>query len=220
MERLIDEGAVLLGAGSETVAKTLGIIIVHLMKNPDKVKRAETEILRTMPEQTGHSWITLEKLPYLSAIIKEGLRLHHGLAARNPRVATNEDLQYKQWTIPAGIPVSSLPALIHLNSKNFPEPEAFLPERWLQSEGKDLKGERMDMLSFGKGSRSCLGINLAYAELYITLAALVLHFEFIPYETDVRNVYLERDFTIPTPRIGSLGVRAIVKKKGPEYATS
>lgn len=213
VERLTDEGAVLLGAGSETVAKTLGIIIVHLMMNSDKVKRIKTEILQTVSDQKDLSWVTLEKLPYLSAVIKEGLRLHHGLAARNPRVATSEKLRYKQWTIPAGIAVSSLPALIHLNPENFPEPQAFLPERWLQSEGKALKGKRMDMLSFGKGSRSCLGINLAYAELYITLAALVLQFDFVPYETDVRDVYLERDFTIPTPRIGSLGVRAIVKRK-------
>ena len=212
IERLTDEGAVLLGAGSETVAKTLGIIVVHLTEHPEKVKRIQTELLQALPDQTHLPWLKLEKLPYFSAVIQEGLRLHHGLAARNPRVATNEDLQYKQWTIPAGTPVSSLPALIHLDPKNFPEPQKFAPERWLQNEAEGLKGRRMDMLSFGKGSRSCLGVNLAYAELYITLAALIPRYEFVPYETDVRDVYLERDFTIPTPRIGSKGVRAIVRR--------
>ena len=212
IERLTDEGAVLLGAGSETVAKTLGIITLHLMLAKGKLDRLRSELRDKQPNSgTRLSWTELEKLPYMTAVIKEGLRLHHGLTARNPRVAPNEDLRYKQWVIPAGTPVSSIQALIHLNPEIFPEPRAFLPERWLLDGGKSSKSTRY-MFSFGRGSRSCLGISLAYAELYLTLAILVPRFDFVPFDTGVEDVDLERDFTIPTPRLGSLGVRATVSR--------
>ena len=213
LDRLTDEGAVLLGAGSETVAKTLGIISVHLMLQPQIVERLRAELTKLMPMPTmDASWLDLEKLPYLTAVIKEGLRLHHGLTARNPRVAPHENLQYKEWVIPAGTPVSSIQALIHLNPDIFHDPRAFLPERWLDH-GEIRKGADKFMFSFGRGSRACLGINLAYAELFIALAAIVRRFDFVPYRTDVRDVDLERDFTIPTPKLGSLGVRAMVSRK-------
>ena len=213
LDRLTDEGAILLAAGSETVAKTLGIISVHLMLQPQIVERLRAELTKLMPRPNmDASWLDLEKLPYLTAVIKEGLRLHHGLAGRNPRVAPHEDLQFKEWLIPAGTPVSSLPALIHLNPDIFHDPRAFLPERWLDR-GEFRKGADKFMFSFGRGSRACLGINLAYAELFITLAAIVRRFDFIPYRTDIRDVDLERDFIIPTPKLGSLGVRAMVSRK-------
>lgn len=38
-----------------------------------------------------------------SAVINEGLRLSHGASSRMPRIATEENLQYKEWIIPAGV---------------------------------------------------------------------------------------------------------------------
>lgn len=43
-------------------------------------------------------------IPHIqSAVINEGLRLSHGASSRMPRIATEENLQYKQWIIPAGV---------------------------------------------------------------------------------------------------------------------
>ena len=212
LDRLTDEGFVILGAGSDSVAKTLGIIIVHLTLQPALLKRLRAALVKGLRDGQSASWTELEKIPLLAAVVKEGVRLHHGLSARTPRIAPNEALIYKQWRIPAGIPVSSVQALIHLNSDIFPQPRSFCPDRWLDNGHLHTRLDAF-LLSFGRGARACLGINLAYAELYIALAALVQRFDFTLYETDARDVDLQRDLTIPAARPGSLGVRAQIANK-------
>lgn len=67
--------------------------------------------LRTVPENA--SWTELEQLPYLSACIAEGNRLSFGVTARVCRIAPDEALQYKDYTIPPGTPVSMVSLCAH-----------------------------------------------------------------------------------------------------------
>jgi len=96
-----------------------------------------------------------------------------------------------------------------MNPTIFPDPETFDPERWLDKE------KRLDryLVSFGKGSRQCLGINLAYAELYLTAATLVSRFDFELYETSLKDVQIKHDFFVAVPDLSSKGVRATVKER-------
>lgn len=64
-----------------------------------------------------------------------------------------------------------------------------------------------------KGTRQCLGINLAYAELYLVLAAVFRRFELELWETSIEDVKMARDIFIPAARVGSGGVRVLVKKE-------
>lgn len=66
-------------------------------------------------------------------------------------------------------------------------------------------------MSFSKGTRACLGINLAYAELFLTLASMFRRFDLELYKTSIEDVMLVRDMFMPAPRIESKGVRIIVK---------
>lgn len=205
-KRLVDEGSTLLGAGSETTAKTLSIIHFHLMSNPS--------ILRTLRQELGSlpvnpPFAQLSQLPYLNAVINEGLRLHHGLASRSQRIASTEDLIYKAYRIQAGTPVSSQAVFIDLNPSIYPNPAAFVPERWIIARAKGQRLEKY-LFAFSRGSRMCLGMNLALVELYLTLSTVVSRFEMVPFETCIRDVALEHDFTVPQSRIGSKGVRARV----------
>jgi hypothetical protein len=54
-------------------------------------------------------------------------------------------------------------------------------------------------------------LSLAYAELYLTLAAMFRYFEFELYETDESDVELAHDFFLPFPRLDSKGIRVIVR---------
>ena len=67
-------------------------------------------------------------------------------------------------------------------------------------------------MSFSKGSRQCAGLNLAYAEFYLALAAVFApgRFEWELYETDVTDVELKHDFMNTCPRMDSKGIRAVV----------
>jgi len=89
----------------------------------------------------------------------------------------------------------------------FPEPHTFDPARWLRAADH---GERLDkyLVTFSKGSRACVGLNLAYAEMYLGIAAVVYNFDFelhaFDYKRDLETV---RDCFIGLPSKESEGVR-------------
>jgi len=150
--RLTDEATVLVVAGSETPAKTLALIHFYLMHHPLILSTLRQELKAAMGTSSDvPSLAKLENLPYLSAVIKEGLRLHGGITARSARIAPNETLHYKEWSVPPGTPMSTSSIFIHRNPDIFPEPLEFKPERWLE---KDTKAGRLDhyLVAFGKGS--------------------------------------------------------------------
>jgi cytochrome P450 len=76
VDRLTKEAQILLGAGSVSTARTLHFIIFYLLTNKHMRERLEDEldgVMNDWPEKPP-AWIQLEKLPYLQAVVKEGLR--------------------------------------------------------------------------------------------------------------------------------------------------
>jgi cytochrome P450 len=205
---LTDEATILVIAASESPAKTLALIHFYLMNNPLKLRKLRQELKDSM--SNSHkipSLSKLESLPYMSAVVKEGLRLHGGITARSSRVAPNEALQYKEWTIPPGTPVSTSSVFIHRNPEIFPDPLDFKPERWLE---KSTAARRLDhyLVAFGKGTRNCIGLNLGSAEIYITLAHVIINFEMELFETDISDIKMVRDWYVPQPKLNSIGIQA------------
>lgn len=72
LERLTQEAQSLLGAGSVSTARTPHFIVYYLRSNPHMRERLEQELSRGIGELA--TWSQLEKLPYLQALIKKGLR--------------------------------------------------------------------------------------------------------------------------------------------------
>ncbi|KAH8705225.1 putative cytochrome P450 [Talaromyces proteolyticus] len=206
--RLLEEGQSVVGAGSETTANTLTIITFYLSSNKTILRKLRTE-LESLPAETP-MLPQLEKLPYLTAVICEGLRLNVGVMSRSPRIA-HEVIRYKEWSIPSGTPVSESTYFVLQDPEIFPNPEEFIPERWIEAQQSGFRLDRF-LVCFSKGSRACLGINLAYAELYLTLAKIIPRFEFELFETDVTDIKPERDFFVPVARLDSKGVRAKVSE--------
>ncbi|KAJ5193142.1 Cytochrome P450 [Penicillium cf. viridicatum] len=216
LTRLEQEGALLALAGTESPALSLSITFYHLLANPSILNRLRAE-LETVPVDA--SWSQLEKLSYLMAVIEEGNRLSFGVTARIGRRA-HEELIYtpspyattpgtgKSYKIPARTPLSISTLSAHTAQSVFPAPFTFDPERWLGEAGRERKRFQM---AFTKGSRKCLGIELANAELCLVIAVLVRSYDMVLYETDARDVSFEHDYQIAMPKIGSEGVRATVK---------
>lgn len=107
----------------------------------------------------------LEQLPYLQAIMHKTFRIFYGVSHRLQRIFPNRTLQYKDIAIPQGTPVSMSQLHIHDNERYFPDAYKFEPGRW-QGPNPPYKY----LVPFGKGSRMCVGIELAKAELLTTLA--------------------------------------------------
>lgn len=107
-------------------------------------------------------WTELERRPYLWAVVHESLRMMPGVSHRSARIARDEDLVYKQrdgekeWVIPHGTPIGMTSMINHWDTELFPDPDDFIPERWLMDGQPNYKLQKM-LLAFGKGSRSCVG---------------------------------------------------------------
>ena len=98
----------------------------------------------------------LERLPYLNAVISEGLRFGYGVSTRLARIAPDRVLKYADWEIPPGTPVGMTSVLIAQNADIFPNPSKFDPERWVDpAERRRLERYYQP---FSRGTRSCLGI--------------------------------------------------------------
>jgi cytochrome P450 len=219
-ERLIDEGVLIATAGSETTSWALTITTYHLMKDPSILARMREELatVEIPPGDPVAPWPTLEQLPYLTAVIKEGLRMAGGMLSRLPRVY-DKPIQYKEWIIPPGTPVAMTPHLVLFDESIFPEPHKFKPERWLDQMAEGRTTSRLDkyILSFGKGSRNCIGIHLAYAQLYMSIAAIVQRYNLEMYETDDSDATATRDLFTAGVKLDSKGIRVIVHDKDEKY---
>lgn len=164
--RLADEAVAVVCAGTETTAWTLAVITYHLLNKPQLLTKLKSELSTEIVDpKCLPPWTTLEKLPYLSAVIQEGLRLSYGVAARTARVPTQEDLIYRgafnktpvQLVLPRGYAVGMSAAITHHDESVFPDSYEFVPERWLNDKNRRRKDVERGMLAFSKGSRACLG---------------------------------------------------------------
>lgn len=76
---LVDEAGIILGAGTETTSWALVVITFHLLNKPELLARLHKEVSQAV-EDPRHlpPWSVLEDLPYLQAVVREGLRLSYG----------------------------------------------------------------------------------------------------------------------------------------------
>lgn len=113
----------------------------------------------------------IQSLPYLSAVIKEALRISMANPTRLPHVVPEGGWSFKSTHIPAAAIVGCSAHELHLNPSVFPKPYDFQPERWL--EGNVTPEATKSFFAFGAGSRACIARNLATVELYMTTEKLV-----------------------------------------------
>ncbi|RDW81033.1 cytochrome P450 [Aspergillus mulundensis] len=220
LDRMTSEGISLFAAGTETVSWALTVATFHLISNPKILEKLTAEVCPLINDPEKTTWSKLEGLPYLGAVIHESLRLSYGVASRTARVPTDEDLVYRgEWepegihyVIPRGSAIGMSSAVTHHDERVFPDSHSFIPERWLDEKGQRRKELDRTLLSFSKGSRGCVGINLAYCELHLLLALLVVrafpHLKL--YETTEADVEYDYDFFTMFPVAGSKGVRVVV----------
>ncbi|KAK4196580.1 putative cytochrome P450 E-class, group IV [Triangularia verruculosa] len=212
MYRLSGEGFSFLLAGTETTATTLSIITFWLLEQPDTYRKLMDDLEGLTP--TNIKWAELEQRPYLWAIVHEALRMMPGVAHRSARIARTEDLVYRsqdgktEWVIPRGTPIGMTSMINHYNEELFPNPHAFLPERWL-IDGKPNHKLQKFLLSFSKGSRMCIGESLAYCEVYLMAALIAMRV--IPRARLVNTTYEENlkydhDCIVPHSKNGPASV--------------
>ncbi|KAF9019750.1 cytochrome P450 [Hymenopellis radicata] len=200
---LVEEAIVLLIAGTDTSSNAMTLGLFHLLSNEPAKKKLQAELQAAWPEKdTPFSYEMAEKLPYLTGVIKEGLRLSYGVPVALPRIVTSPTV-IDRTPVPAGTVVGVAQPLVLKNPDVFPDPLAFRPERWLGSDSQKLDKY---LVVFSRGPRSCLGMNLAWCELYLTFAHLMRKFDMELYETSGSRLHgstatAQIDLTSQSPRV-------------------
>jgi len=157
VEDLTDEAFTILTAAADTTGNAMTVTSYYVISNPEIYHALTTELEKAFPSSTTKlDYATLEKLPYLTAVIKEGLRLSFGVPGRLPRTIETQDVVLNGYSIPRGTTVGMSSWMMHRNPKIFSNPDTFLPERWLDP-ANTAKLEKF-FIPFGRGSRNCIGM--------------------------------------------------------------
>ncbi|KAI0628194.1 CyP450 monooxygenase [Trametes polyzona] len=178
-------------AGSDTTVASLRAFFLAMAMTPDVQKKAQEELDRVVGRSRLPDFDDRDNLPYTNALVKEVTRWNVVAPLGLPH-ASIEDDEYNGYIIPKdSVIISNLWALSR-DPTIYPDPEAFIPERFLK-ESKLYSGAQ-DPYSyiFGFGRRICPGRHLADASLFLACASILHTFVISPpVDDDGRPVKLE-----------------------------
>lgn len=141
-------------AGTDTTSNSLAFITWEVARQKSIQEKLFKELAEKIPDPSQVPALAdVETWPYLNAIIKEGLRLYAAAPSHLERVVPAGGTVIQGKYIPAGTVVGVQAYSIHRKPEIFPDPEAFIPERWLQ----ETDEMRRHFMPFGLGSRVCMG---------------------------------------------------------------
>ncbi|KAI0123602.1 cytochrome P450 [Xylariales sp. AK1849] len=181
-EELESTAADLVLAGSETTATLLSGIIFHLLRNPDVHAKATREVRAAFAKDEDITIASVNELPYLEAVLQEGLRVYTPAPFFAGRVAPKGGDTIAGVFVPEGTRVASSQIVAFNSSYNFARPDEFVPERWLPIGGGRPQEFENDNAGgvfhpFSYGPRNCIGMNLAKSEMSLIMAKLLWNFD-------------------------------------------
>ncbi|XP_022081153.1 cytochrome P450 2J6-like [Acanthaster planci] len=165
----------LFAAGSETTATTLQWCILYMMLHPDVQTRVQAEIDDVVGRYRLPRMADVPELNFTRAVIWEVQRLANIVPLGVPHCAAS-DIILRGFLIPKGSVLMSNFWKMSRDPKVWPDPEQFIPERFLNVKGEATRAE--ELIPFSIGRRSCIGEHLAKMELFLFFSFFVHQFTF------------------------------------------
>lgn len=168
-KELRDQLVTLLLAGHETTATSLAWAVEEIVHHPGEAARLADEVRSV----TGGAPLSAEhvgRLTRIDSVVKETLRLYPVTGAVGRHLKRPVEIQ--GWELPAGIMVSPNFSLLQRRPEIYPDPHAFVPERFV---GKKI--DPYEWAPFGGGAHRCLGMHFALYEMKVVLATLLSRHE-------------------------------------------
>ncbi|KAL1126482.1 hypothetical protein V6Z11_A13G114700 [Gossypium hirsutum] len=191
-----------LNGGTDTISTALQWIMANMVKYPHVQEKLFMEIKGVVGK--GEREVKeddLQKMPYLKAVILEGLRRHppgHFLLPHTVR----EDTVLGGYLVPKNATINFLVAEMGWDTKVWEDPMAFKPERFLSNNKSgevvfDITGSReIKMMPFGVGRRICPGLALAILHLEYFVANLAFNFQWKAMDGDDVSLEEKQEFTV------------------------
>ncbi|KAJ0615012.1 putative geraniol 8-hydroxylase [Helianthus annuus] len=162
-------------AGSDTTSNTIEWAMTELLRNPHIMVKAKKELANVFGKGNMVKEDDVLRLPYLSCIVKETLRLHPPVPFLLPRKIGNE-VKLNEYTIPKGTQVLVNAWAIGRDPSIWKDSQEFRPERFLSSL-VDVQGQDFESIPFGGGRRICPGMPLALRMIPLVLSSLLHNFD-------------------------------------------
>lgn len=161
---LRDELMTLLSAGHETTATAMAWALYWIHRAPEVLAKLRKEIdgLGENPEL-----MDIARLPYLTAVCHETLRIHPVAMLTFPRVV-QEPIELMGYPLEPGAILMGCMYLTHQREDLYPNHQEFRPERFLERQYSPY-----EFVPFGGGVRRCLGEALALFEMKLVIATVV-----------------------------------------------
>lgn len=165
-------------AGTDTTTSTLEWAMAELLRSPRILNKVQAELRSVV--KPGHKLEEedMENLPYLTAVIKETLRLHPPLPFLVPHMALNT-CKMLGYYIPKETQVLVNVWAIGRDPNTWKDPLVFMPERFLEPKMVDYKGHHFEFIPFGSGRRMCPAVPLVSRVLPMALGSLLHSFNWV-----------------------------------------
>ncbi|KAF2645497.1 cytochrome P450 [Massarina eburnea CBS 473.64] len=180
-DELAAESALLIVAGSDTMATAVTCAIFYLLHYPDTLVQLQKEIRSTF--QSIDDVVIgpeLKSCLYLTACIDESMRLTPGVGAVVQREVLPGGLQVDGQFFPPGTDLAVPHYALHHNENYHSEPHKFIPERWIVGGSRtedDVAVTKSAYSPYGVGRTSCVGKDLSYQEMGLILARIIWLFD-------------------------------------------
>ncbi len=170
MNELVGHTGVMFRGGYNPNGMALYWTILLLSQHPEALKKL-TEELNSAAGGNIPPLERLDKLAYLEAVIKEGMRLFPA-GTWTGRLAMR-DFELDSHPLPKGTWIVMSPYITQRIPELFPEPYCFKPERWLSAHYSSY-----EFMPFSAGPRYCIGAALSMLQLKVALSILAQRFSF------------------------------------------
>lgn len=174
-----DQVVSLIAAGYDTTSAGLGWTVHAVYSRPDVLAAARAEVATVVADDEPLTAEHLAALPYLGAVVSESLRLWPPGPLSGRRAIDAFD--HAGHRIPGGSLVLYSPYVTHRLPELWPDPERFLPERWIAGSPHHREPVPYSFVPFGGGYRRCIGFALATMEITAALAELVRRVDLRPH---------------------------------------
>ncbi|ORY55957.1 cytochrome P450 oxidoreductase [Leucosporidium creatinivorum] len=175
----------ILGAGSDTTAITMRALMRYIIGDKKIYDKVLSEIEEAIEEGNLNFPLTYAEGTKTSApsvrqaCLKETLRLHPAVPWTLPRVVPQGGAVLAGHFFPAGTEVAMSPFVVHRRPEAFGEDAAFFrPERWLEADAETKKVMERNLITFGSGSRVCIGKNISLMEITKVVPTLLHKYDF------------------------------------------
>ncbi|OOQ88637.1 putative cytochrome P450 [Penicillium brasilianum] len=169
--------------GADSTAAMLRSVVCFLVEHPDALETVRNELREQQRTDIGLSlpipkWNELQNLPFLDACIKESLRLDPPFSMPLERVVPAEGAVICGQFYPGGTIVGMSPYITNRYRPTWgDDADLWRPSRWLEGENSHIRKLEAALLSFGAGTRGCLGQHVALFEIKKLVTALFMNYD-------------------------------------------